>query len=160
LIFACDVFWGSWIFNFVETFFKKGHLKFLIDKILDFILTTRYNDLEEDEKMAQGDSLFTVTDETFQKEVLEAEQPTFVDFWASWCGPCRMIGPIFEELSGEYSGRVKFAKVNVDENPRTPANYGVRGIPTLIMFKGGKPVEQVVGAVPKSQLESVLKKVL
>jgi thioredoxin 1 len=110
--------------------------------------------------MAQGANLFTVTDESFQKEVLEAEQPTFVDFWASWCGPCKMLGPIFEELSGEYSGKVKFAKVNVDENPKIPANYGVRGIPTLIMFKGGKVVDQVVGAVPKSQLENILKKVL
>ena len=110
--------------------------------------------------MAQGANLFTVTDESFQKEVLEAEQPTFVDFWASWCGPCRMIGPIFEELSGQYSGKVRFAKVNVDENPKTPANYGVRGIPTLMMFKGGKMVDQVVGAVPKSQLENIVKKVL
>ena len=110
--------------------------------------------------MAKGENLFTVTDETFQKEVLEAEQPTFVDFWASWCGPCRMIGPIFEELSGQYSGKVRFAKVNVDENPKTPANYGVRGIPTLMMFKGGKMVDQVVGAVPKSQLENIVKKVL
>jgi thioredoxin 1 len=110
--------------------------------------------------MAQGANLFVVTDESFQKEVLEAEQPTFVDFWASWCGPCRMVGPIFEELSGEYSGKVRFAKVNVDENPKTPANYGVRGIPTLMMFKGGKMVDQVVGAVPKSQLENIVKKVL
>ena len=110
--------------------------------------------------MAQGANLFTVTDESFQKEVLEAEQPTFVDFWASWCGPCRMVGPIFEELSGEYSGKVRFAKVNVDENPKTPANYGVRGIPTLMMFKGGKMVDQVVGAAPKGQLENIVKKVL
>jgi thioredoxin len=110
--------------------------------------------------MAQGANLSTVTDDSFQKEVLEAEQPTFVDFWASWCGPCRMIGPIFEELSGEYSGKVKFAKMNVDENPKTPANYGVRGIPTLMMFKGGKMVDQVVGAVPRSQLENIVKKVL
>ena len=110
--------------------------------------------------MSEGANLFMVTDATFQKEVLEAEQPTFVDFWASWCGPCKVIGPIFEELSKEYSGKVKFAKVNVDENPRTPANYGVRGIPTLIMFKGGKIVEQVVGVVPKTQIENILKKVI
>lgn len=110
--------------------------------------------------MSEGANLFAVTDATFQKEVLEAEQPTIVDFWASWCGPCKMIGPIFEELSKEYSGKVKFAKVNVDENSKTPANYGVRGIPTLIMFKGGKIVEQVVGAVPKNQIENILKKVL
>jgi thioredoxin 1 len=101
-----------------------------------------------------------VTDATFQKEVLESDQPTIVDFWASWCGPCRMIAPVFEELSSQYSGKVKFAKVNVDENPKIPANYGVRGIPTLIMFKEGKVVDQVVGAVPKNQLENVVKKVL
>jgi len=110
--------------------------------------------------MAEGENLFNVTDATFQKEVLEAVQPTFVDFWASWCGPCRMVGPIFEELSKEYNGKVKFVKVNVDENPKTPASYGVRGIPTLIMFKEGKVFDQIVGAVPKSNMENLVKKVL
>jgi thioredoxin 1 len=110
--------------------------------------------------MAEGKNLINVTDDSFQKEVLDSEVPTFVDFWASWCGPCRMIGPVFEELSNEYAGKVKFAKVNVDENPKTPSNYGVRGIPTLIMFKGGKAVDQIVGAVPKSQLDGAVKKVL
>jgi thioredoxin 1 len=110
--------------------------------------------------MAKGDNLFHVNDSSFQKDVLEAAQPTFVDFWASWCGPCRMIGPIFEELSDQYSGQVKFVKVNVDENPKTPANYGVRGIPTLILFKGGQVVDQIVGAAPKAQLENMVKKAL
>ena len=110
--------------------------------------------------MGEGTGLIVVTDATFQKEVLDSEQPTIVDFWASWCGPCRMIAPVFEELSSQYSGKVKFAKVNVDENPKIPANYGVRGIPTLIMFKEGKVVDQVVGAVPRNQLENIVKKVL
>jgi len=110
--------------------------------------------------MAEGKNLINVTDDSFQKDVLESEIPAFVDFWASWCGPCRMIGPVFEELSNEYTGKVKFAKINVDENPKTPSNYGVRGIPTLIMFKGGKAVDQIVGAVPKSQLDGAIKKVL
>ena len=110
--------------------------------------------------MAEGKNLINVTDDSFKKEVLDSEIPTFVDFWASWCGPCRMVGPVFEELSNEYVGKVKFAKVNVDENPKTPSTYGVRGIPTLIMFKGGKAVDQVVGAVPKGQLDGVVKKVL
>ena len=110
--------------------------------------------------MAEGQNLVAVTDDTFKSEILESGQPVFVDFWASWCGPCRMIGPIFEELANQYGGKIKFAKVNVDENPKTPANYGVRGIPTLILFKDGKVFDQVVGAVPKSQLENVLKKAL
>jgi thioredoxin 1 len=110
--------------------------------------------------MGEGSNLMVGTDANFQKEVLESEQPAIVDFWASWCGPCKMIAPIFEELSTTYTGKVKFVKVNVDENPKTPANYGVRGIPTLIMFKGGKVVDQVVGAVPKGQLENIVKKVL
>jgi len=108
--------------------------------------------------MAESANLFMVTDSTFQKEVLESDKPTIVDFWASWCGPCRAVGPVFEELSAEYSGKVKFAKLNVDENPKTPTDYGVRGIPTLILFKGGQVVDQVVGALPKGQMENLVKK--
>ena len=108
--------------------------------------------------MAESANLFMVTDSTFKKEVLESDKPTIVDFWASWCGPCRAVGPVFEELSAEYSGKVKFAKLNVDENPKTPTDYGVRGIPTLILFKGGQVVDQVVGALPKGQMENLVKK--
>ena len=94
-----------------------------------------------------------VSDATFETEVLKAKEPVLVDFWADWCHPCKMIAPIVEELSGEYAGRVKFTKMDVDANLQTPGAYNIRGIPTLIIFKGGKAVEQVVGAVPKSVLK-------
>jgi thioredoxin 1 len=93
------------------------------------------------------------TDETFEIDVLKAEGPVLVDFWAEWCGPCKMIAPALEEIGAEYAGRVRVVKVNIDENPQTPNNYGVRGIPTLILFKDGKPAATKVGAAPKSQLK-------
>jgi len=94
-----------------------------------------------------------VTDQTFQKDVLESGEPVLVDFWAEWCGPCKMIAPALEEIGAEYKGKLTVAKVNIDENPMTPNNYGVRGIPTLILFKDGKPAATKVGALPKSQLK-------
>lgn len=93
-----------------------------------------------------------VTDDNFATEVLAAKEPVLVDFWAEWCGPCKMIGPALEEIGREYSGKLTVAKVNIDENPVTPNNYAVRGIPTLILFKDGKPAATQVGALPKSQL--------
>jgi thioredoxin 1 len=93
-----------------------------------------------------------VTDATFQKEVLESKLPVLVDFWAPWCGPCRMVGPIIEELAGDYDGRVVVAKVNTDENAATPGQYGIMGIPTMIIFSGGKEVERMVGARPKKSI--------
>jgi thioredoxin 1 len=93
-----------------------------------------------------------VTDATFQKEVLESKLPVLVDFWAPWCGPCRMVGPIIEELAGDYDGRVVVAKVNTDENAATPGQYGIMGIPTMIVFNGGKEVERMVGARPKKSI--------
>ena len=94
----------------------------------------------------------TVSDTDFEETVLNSELPVLVDFWADWCMPCKMIAPIVEELSQEYEGKVGFAKVDVDSNPRTAMNYGIRSIPTLLIFKEGKPVEQIVGAVPKGAL--------
>ena len=94
-----------------------------------------------------------VSDTTFDGEVLSADQPVLVDFWAEWCAPCKMIAPIVEELSEEYDGRFKFTKLNVDDSPDTAAKYGVRGIPTLLIFRDGQPVDQLVGAVPRKVLK-------
>jgi thioredoxin 1 len=105
-------------------------------------------------------SLLHVNDKDFASEVLNADIPVLVDFWAVWCAPCRSISPIVEELAKEFSGRVKVTKLNVDENPATPSQYGVRGIPTLILFKGGKILDQIVGAVPKTRLKTMIEKAL
>ena len=101
-----------------------------------------------------------VTDDTFQAEVIESETPVLVDFWADWCAPCKMIAPIVDDLAEEYDGKGKFAKMDVDSNPNTPMTYGVRGIPTLLIFNGGSPVDQVVGAVPKAALKGRIDKAI
>jgi thioredoxin 1 len=93
-----------------------------------------------------------VTDQEFENAVLKADGPVLVDFWAEWCGPCRQLAPILDQLSEEMGARVTIAKVNIDENPEAPTRYGVRGIPTMILFKGGQPVATKVGSLPKSQL--------
>ena len=101
-----------------------------------------------------------VTDETFEAEVLQASQPVLVDFWADWCYPCKMIAPFVEELAREYDGRLKVAKVDVDISPNTALTYNIRSIPTLLLFRGGKPVDQIVGAVPKAVLKRKVEGVL
>ena len=106
-------------------------------------------------KLNQTETL-KVTDSTFEQEVLNAKEPVLVDFWAAWCGPCRTIAPVIEELAGEYQGRLRVAKVNVDENPEAPARFGIRSIPTLMLFKDGELKEKVVGVQPKSQLNGLI----
>ena len=101
-----------------------------------------------------------VTDENFETEVLKATKPTLVDFWAEWCGPCKMVSPIVEELSEEYTGKIKVTKLDVDSNPQTAASFGIRGIPTLLMFKDGAAVDQIVGAVPKTTLKERLDQII
>ena len=95
-----------------------------------------------------------VSDETFQQDVLEATGPVLVDIWAEWCGPSRMVGPILDEIAKEYAGKLTVAKVYIDENPMTPTQFAVRGIPTMILFKDGKPVDTKVGAAPRSEMKA------
>lgn len=107
-----------------------------------------------------SDKVMTFTDANFDRDVLQSDIPVLVDFWATWCAPCKAIAPLIDAVADDYSGKVKVGKVNVDDNPATPGKYGVRGIPTLILFKDGKVLDQVVGAVPKSQLDALIAKAL
>lgn len=107
-----------------------------------------------------SDKVLHVSDATFEQDVLKANIPVLVDFWAPWCGPCRMIAPIVEQLAEEYAGKLIVAKMNTDENPQTPSRYGIRGIPTLIFFKNGKEVDRVVGVRPKPQIKAIVDRVL
>jgi thioredoxin len=103
-----------------------------------------------------SDQIVYVTDDSFEEEVLKSDVPVLVDYWAEWCGPCKMIAPILDEISAGYAGKLKIAKLNIDDNPGTPPKYGIRGIPTLMMFKGGDVEATKVGALSKSQLTAFI----
>ncbi|HUN82913.1 MAG TPA: thioredoxin [Terracidiphilus sp.] len=107
-----------------------------------------------------GLGVLEVSDATFDQEVLRSEQPVLVDFWAVWCGPCKAISPIVDKLAATYEGKLKVTKVNVDENGATPSRYGIRGIPTLLLFKGGKVADQIVGYVPQNIIEEKVQRLL
>ena len=107
-----------------------------------------------------SENVFAFTDANFDREVLQSDIPVLVDFWATWCAPCKAIAPLIDTVAAEYAGKIKVGKVNVDESQATPGKYGVRGIPTIILFKGGVVVDQVVGAIPKSQLDALIGKAL
>ena len=107
-----------------------------------------------------GLGVLEVSDATFDQEVLKSEQPVLVDFWAVWCGPCKAIAPIVDSVAATYAGRLKVAKVNVDQNGATPSRYGIRGIPALLLFKGGKVVDQIVGYVPQDVIEEKVQRLL
>lgn len=107
-----------------------------------------------------SENVINVSDSNFDSVILKSDMPALVDFWASWCAPCKAIAPVVDEMAAQYNGKIRVAKMNVDDNPATPGKYGVRGIPTLILFKDGKIVDQLVGAVPKSQIKELIDKAL
>ncbi|WP_028579694.1 thioredoxin [Desulfogranum japonicum] len=107
-----------------------------------------------------SDKVLHVSDSEFDSKILENDLPCLVDFWAPWCGPCKAIGPVIDELAEEFDGKVSIAKMNVDDNPATPGKFGIRAIPTLILFKGGEVVDQITGAVGKTQLQDLMNKAL
>jgi len=103
-----------------------------------------------------SESISHISDDNFEEEVLNCEQPVLVDYWAEWCGPCKMIGPLLDEIASDYEGKLKIAKLNIDDNPNTPPKYGIRGIPTLMIFKNGNAEATKVGALSKSQLTAFI----
>lgn len=110
--------------------------------------------------MADEKMILHVTDDSFETDILKADKPVLIDFWATWCGPCRALGPIIEEIADRFKDQVKVGKINIDDNPKVTAQYGVMSIPTLLLFKEGKPLDRLVGLVPRERLEEFIKKAL
>lgn len=124
------------------------------------ILFELFNRLVRKETKIMAQAIMDIDDSSFETEIVQSDKPAVVDFWAPWCGPCKAIGPVIEELSNTYGDQVKFTKCNVDDNPVTPGKFGIKAIPTLIFFKDGKVVDQITGMVAKSKLEDTLKTII
>jgi thioredoxin 1 len=131
-----------------------------LTKHLYFLKFAELFNLPEKGHQIMAEGITEISDGSFESDVLESDKPVMVDFWAPWCGPCKAIGPVIEELAGAFGDKIRFTKCNVDDNPATPTKYGIRAIPTLIFFKDGKVVEQITGMVAKAKLEEAINKVL
>ena len=136
------------------------HTEFALDFFTHWYIIRKSYFVHKGELQMASDNVLAFTDANFDREVLQSDVPVLVDFWATWCAPCKAIAPLIDTVADENAGKVKIGKVNVDENQATPGKYGVRGIPTIILFKNGVIVDQVVGAVPKSQLDALIAKAL
>jgi thioredoxin 1 len=139
---------------------KRHAPEFALDFFIAWYIIPQKFILSKGDLRMASDNVMAFTDANFDRDVLQSDIPVLVDFWATWCAPCKAIAPLVDAVADENVGKIKVGKVNVDENQATPAKFNVRGIPTLILFKGGVVVEQIVGAVPKSQLEAMIAKAL
>lgn len=144
-------------------FLKNSHALHMVLFILPSpirLFTSASIFLYKERNNIMSEGILEISDSSFDSEVIQSEKPVLVDFWAPWCGPCKAIGPIIEELAGEFSDKIKFAKCNVDDNPVSPGKFGIKAIPTLILFKQGKVVDQITGMVAKSKLQQTINGIL
>jgi thioredoxin 1 len=143
-----------------KRFLKLYTLSVKIGRLFAMVESESVQQKRDIERIFGMSAAAPVTDSTFKELVLDSDVPVLVDFWAPWCGPCRMVAPVVDEIAEQYQGQVKVVKLNTDENPNTASQYGIRSIPTLMIFKGGQRVDMVVGAVPKTTLANTLEKYL